>query len=243
MTGNPRRVLVTGGRGFIGRHIAARFAGEGAGVLVLDTAPEAPPEEPAAEVPFGRWQKSRPSFSLHHLETARLDVATAEAEDAVVSFSPDLIVHAAAQTRPPRSVADPFDDSRTNVLGTLRMLEAARTVGVKGFIFISSAAIYGDSSVLPLTEDAPHRPLSPYGVSKLAATNYVSYYGRAGLLPALSLIPANVYGPGQQAGEDGAVVPAFIRAALRGEPVTIEGDGSQTRDFVYVQDVARANIM
>jgi UDP-glucose 4-epimerase len=221
-------VLVTGGCGFIGSHVAERFSAEGFQVLTLDI--ESGTE---AGVPCGR-----PAHSVASRLVA--DVASPQAAREVVRFRPDLVVHAAAQTRTGRSITDPVGDALTNIVGTLRMLEAARSAGTRAFIFISSAAIYGDPPMLPLTEDAPHRPLSPYGVSKLAATNYVSCYRQAGFVPALSLIPANVYGPGQQAGEDGAVVPGFMRQALRGESMTIEGDGSQTRDFVYVEDLVEA---
>jgi len=125
-------------------------------------------------------------------------------------------------------------------MGTLLMLEAARAAGVRGFIFISSAAIYGNPITVPVPESHPHRPLSPYGLSKLAAMRYVQYYRRAGLLPTASLIPANVYGPGQQSGGDGAVVPVFMQAAVRGKPIRIEGDGTQTRDFLYVEDLVES---
>ncbi len=221
-------MVVTGGRGFIGSHIAERFSAEGFQVMTLDI-------ESGTEA---RLSPGRPAEDADRRVVA--DVTSAEAAREVVRFRPDLVVHAAAQTRTGGSITDPVGDARTNIVGTLRMLEAARSTGTRAFIFISSAAIYGEPSVLPLTEDAPHRPLSPYGVSKLAATDYVSYYRRAGLLPALSLVPANVYGPGQQAREDGAVVPGFMRQALRGEPMTIEGDGSQTRDFIYMEDVLEA---
>ncbi len=223
-----RRVVVTGACGFIGSHIAERFSAEGFRVMTLD-------------IESGTESGLSPGRPVQDVERRLVaDVTSPEAAGEVVRFRPDLVIHAAAQTRAGRSITDPVADAHTNILGTLRMLEAARSASAPPFIFISSAAIYGDPVALPLTEDAPHRPLTPYGVSKLAATHYVSHYRRAGLLPAVSLIPANVYGPGQQAGEDGAVVPAFMREALRGEPMTIEGDGSQTRDFVYVEDLVEA---
>jgi len=209
---NTRAIaVVTGGRGFVGSHIVKRFEDEGFEVLVVDTAGEFP-----------------------------LDVAGERAGEAVKAARPLLVIHAAAQTRVARSLADPLGDSRVNVVGTVTMLEAAREAGAAGFIFISSAAVYGDPITVPVPESHPHRPLSPYGLSKLAAMRYVQYYRRAGLLPTATLIPANVYGPGQQSGGDGAVVPVFMEAAVRGKPIRIEGDGAQTRDFLYVEDLVES---
>jgi UDP-glucose 4-epimerase len=204
-------VVVTGGRGFIGSHIVKRFEDEGFEVLVLDTAGESP-----------------------------LDVTAERAFEAVKAARPLLVIHAAAQTHVARSLADPVGDVRVNVAGTVAMLEAARQAGAVGFIFLSSAAAYGNPITVPVPESHPHEPLSPYGLSKLAAMRYVQYYRRAGLLPTANLIPANIYGPGQQSGGDGAVVPVFMQAAVRGEPIRIEGDGTQTRDFLYVEDLVES---
>jgi len=137
-------------------------------------------------------------------------------------------------------VADPAADARVNVLGTVKMLEAAREARAGAFLFLSSAAIYGEPVTLPVPESQPPRPLSPYGLSKLAATRYVDYYRDASLLRAATLIPANAYGPRQPSGTDGSPVAAFMRAAVRGELIEVHGDGRQTRDFVYVEDVVEA---
>jgi len=211
LTETRPRAVVTGGRGFIGSHIVKRFEDEGFQVLVLDTVGESP-----------------------------LDVTGEGALEAVKGARPVLVIHAAAQTRVSRSLADRLGDARVNVVGTVAMLEAARQAGAAGFIFISSAAAYGNPITVPVPESHPHEPLSPYGLSKLAAMRYVQYYRRAGLLPTVSLIPANVYGPGQQSGGDGAVAPVFMQAAIRGEPIRIEGDGTQTRDFLYVEDLVES---
>jgi len=209
--GTVRGREFAGGRGFIGSHVVKRFEDEGFEVLVVDTAGEFP-----------------------------LDVAGKRAIEAVKAARPLLVIHTAAQTRVARSLADPLGDSRVNVVGTVAMLEAARQAGAAGFIFISSAAVYGNPTTVPVPESHPHRPLSPYGLSKLSAMRYVQYYRQAGLLPTASLTPANVYGPGQQSGSDGAVVPVFMQAAVGGKPIRIEGDGTQTRDFVYVEDLVES---
>lgn len=221
MTDNRARVLVTGGAGFIGGRVVRRFEAEGCRVLVLD--------------PKGGRDGQPVAGDL-----IALDAASPRAVRAVRLFSPHLVVHAAAQTRVGSSLGDPVGDARTNILGTVRMLEAAQAASSRGFVFLSSAAIYGEPLQLPIMENHPTRPQSPYGLSKLAATRYVDYYRAAGLLPTLSLIPANVYGPGQPAGDDGAVVPAFMRAAAAGQPLPLEGDGAQTRDFVYIDDLVEA---
>ncbi len=230
------RAVVTGGLGFIGSAVAARLVGEGYRVLVLDRARPDPGGRTRSTYPgSANSQGSDPGYEI--LEG---DVTTAKAVRAVEAFKPSLVVHAAAQTRVPVSVADPLGDAHTNIRGTLQMLEGARLSGSTGFVFFSSAAIYGDAHRLPIPESLAGRPLSPYGLSKLAATRYVQYYRRAGLLPTLTIVPANAYGPGQTAGSDGGVIAKFVEAAARGEPLPVEGDGSQTRDFIYVDDIVEA---
>jgi len=219
------RAVVTGGHGFIGSHIVSRLLDEGLEVLVLDLRAEPP-----------AWLSGRE----RGWRVQTLDITTEEAQRAVIDYRPDLVVHAAGQVRVGQSLVDPIGGAGANVIGTLRMLEAARAAGASGLVFFSSAAVYGEPLELPTPESHPTRPLSPYGVSKLAAMSYVEYYRRAGLLPAATLIPANVYGPGQEAGTEGSVVAAFMEAAVAGSPLHLEGDGRQTRDFVYVGDVVEA---
>ena len=219
------RAVVTGGHGFIGSHIVSRLLDEGLEVLVLDLRAEPP-----------AWLSGRE----RGWRIQALDITTEEAQRAVIDYRPDLVVHAAGQVRVGQSLVDPIGGAGANVIGTLRMLEAARAAGASGLVFFSSAAVYGEPLELPTPESHPTRPLSPYGVSKLAAMSYVEYYRRAGLLPAATLIPANVYGPGQEAGTEGSVVAAFMEAAVAGSPLHLEGDGRQTRDFIYVGDVVEA---
>ncbi len=232
--GAEPRAVVTGGSGFIGAWIVGRLVAEGFRVLVVDR---------QAGRPEGR--KNPPavrdaSTDDPRVEAVSADITAPEAAGAVVAFRPRLVVHAAAQTNVSRSVADPVEDARVNVGGTLAMLEAAREAGAGGFVFFSSAAVYGEPRRLPVRESHPTRPLSPYGLSKLAASAYVDYYRTAGRLPAVTLIPANAYGPGQEVGTDGAAVAAFMRAAAGREALTLAGDGGQTRDFVYVEDIVQA---
>lgn len=218
MKAQAGRAVVTGGHGFIGLWVVERLLAEGFKVLVVDRAggPDAGHDAVLA------------------------DITTDAAARALVSYGPSVVVHAAAQTRPALSVADPLADAQANILGTVRMLEAAREAGVTAFLFLSSAAIYGEPATLPIPESQPPRPLSPYGLSKLAATRYVDHYRDAALLQAASLIPANAYGPRQPSGTDGSPIAAFMQAAVRDQPIEVHGDGGQTRDFVYVEDVVEA---
>jgi len=222
--GVKRRVIVTGGYGFIGSTLVERLAGDGSRVLVLDVLADPP----------------RP---MPEHEALAVDISTRKAAHAVAAFKPDLVVHAAAQTSVTESIADSAGDARVNVVGTVRMLEATRAARAGSFIFISSAAIYGDPPRLPVPETEAQQPLSPYGLSKWAATRYVNHFHRSGLLHAITVVPANVYGPGQEPGGDGAVVAAFVKAAACGEAIRIQGDGGQTRDFVYVDDLVEAILL
>jgi UDP-glucose 4-epimerase len=156
---------------------------------------------------------------------------------------PEVVVHLAAQMDVRRSVVDPIFDAGVNVLGTLHLLECARRAGVERVVFASSGgAIYGDGDLIPTPEGQPERPASPYGVSKLAGERYLAAW--AGLTGAsiLALRYANVYGPRQNPHGEAGVVAIFSTRLLAGEPCTIYGDGEQTRDYVYVEDVAEATV-
>jgi UDP-glucose 4-epimerase len=159
-------------------------------------------------------------------------------------WKPDAVLHLAAQMDVRKSVADPLFDASVNVLGTVNLLEAARRAGAKRFVFASSGgAIYGEQDVFPAPESHPRRPASPYGVSKLCAEEYVAHYGLAHGLSTLSLRYANVYGPGQDPLGEAGVVAIFLGKLIKGEVPIINGDGLQTRDYVHVEDVARANLL
>ncbi|WP_322530504.1 NAD-dependent epimerase/dehydratase family protein [Halorubrum sp. AD140] len=216
-----RTYLVTGGAGFIGSHLAARLAVDG-DVRVLD------------DLSTG---------SRHAVpETATLiedDVTDREAV-ARAAEGVDVIFHLAAVVSVEESVANPFETNRTNVDGTLAVLDAAREVGAR-VVLASSAAVYGHPESLPVTVDEPQDPQSPYGASKAAADAYARAYEASYDVPVVALRYFNVYGRGQR-GPYSGVIDAFLERALDGEPLVVHGDGEQTRDFVHVSDVVRANV-
>ncbi len=155
---------------------------------------------------------------------------------------PDYVIHQAAQISVAKSVADPGEDAAVNIQGTLNILANCRRCGVRKIVFASSAAVYGEPEALPIGEDHPCRPQSPYGITKLAAEQYLAVYAANYALPYTALRYANVYGPRQVRSGEGGVVTIFIDALLAGEDLVLHGDGGQTRDFIYVADVARANL-
>ncbi|MBI4634846.1 MAG: GDP-mannose 4,6-dehydratase [Candidatus Rokubacteria bacterium] len=218
------KVLVTGGAGFIGSHTVDRLVADGHTVAVVDN------------LSTGRREDVNPAARLFvwDIRSARLGAALASAR-------PDAVVHLAAQAVVPRSLDDPLFDASVNVLGTLALLEGCRRAGTRRFVYASTGgAGYGDTDVLPTPEDHPARPASPYGVSKIAAERYVECWaGLAGIRP-LTLRLANVYGPRQNPHGEAGVIAIFAHRLLRGESCVVNGDGEQTRDYVYVADVADA---
>ena len=178
-----------------------------------------------------------PGAALH-----QLDIRDPSLRDLVQLQRPDAIVHHAAQMSVSRSVVWPVFDAEVNVLATLNLLEAAREIGAR-FVFASTGgALYGEAAVLPTPEDTPAWPISPYGVSKLAVEHYLYAYRSQHGLSYAALRYANVYGPRQNAVGEAGVVAIFSHALLSGTAPTINGDGRQTRDYVYVADVVRANL-
>jgi UDP-glucose 4-epimerase len=218
------KILVTGGAGFVGSHVVDRLLEEGHAVEVLDN------------LSTGRRERVHPNARLHvcDLRDARLD-------EVVATTGPDAVVHVAAQAAVSRSVLDPRFDASVNVLGTIALLEACRSAGVRRVIYISTGgAGYGDTDVLPTPEDHPIRPSSPYGVSKVSAERYVDCW--AGLTGgrALTLRLANVFGPRQDPAGEAGVVAIFTSRLLAGDRCLVNGDGEQTRDYIFVLDVADA---
>lgn len=218
------RVLVTGGAGFIGSHVVDRLLADGHAVDVVDN------------LSTGRRAQVNTAARLHVC-----DIRSRALDDAFAAARPETVVHVAAQTAVARSVADPLFDASVNVLGTLAVLEAARRARVGRVVFTSSGgAGYGDTDVLPTPEEHPARPASPYGTAKIAGELYLDCW--AGLTGgrALALRLANVYGPRQDPRGEAGVVAIFAARLVAGQECVVNGDGEQTRDYVYVEDVADA---
>lgn len=223
------RSVVTGGAGFIGSNLVDRLVDDGHEVFVLD-------DLSSGSLANLKDARRRGSVVVH-----QIDVALPEVVDLVRSFQPEIVFHLAAQIDVRRSVVDPVFDARINVLGTINMLEAARHGNAERFVFASSGgATFGDTFKLPTPESQERNPASPYGVSKLVAEQYLRYYKDSFDLDYLSLGFANVYGPRQDPNGEAGVVAIFIGDLIAGRTPTIFGDGNQTRDFVYVEDVADA---
>jgi UDP-glucose 4-epimerase len=226
----PSTTLVTGGAGFIGSHLVDGFLAAGHRVIVLD------------DLSSGR-RENLPADGEADLELHVLDIRSPEAAALVEIGAPDLLVHQAAQMDVRRSVADPVFDARVNVVGTLNLLEAARRAGTRRVLFASTGgAIYGEQDVHPAPETHAARPLSPYGVAKLAGERYLDFYAHQYGLDAVCLRYANVYGERQSPHGEAGVVAIFLDRLLAGQTTTINGDGLQTRDYVHVSDVVRANL-
>ena len=220
------RILVTGGAGFIGSHVADRLVEAGHDVAVVDN------------LSTGRREFVPPQAQFY-----QYDINSPEASELIRTFRPEALVHHAAQMNVRFSVADPVADARENILGSLNLLQAAKDAGVAKIIFASTGgAIYGDKAPIPATEtDAPW-PDSPYGIAKLAVEHYLRYFKQEHGLTAICLRYANVYGPRQNGQGEAGVVAIFIEKFLAGQQPLINGDGLQTRDFVYVGDVVAANV-
>lgn len=219
--------LVTGGAGFIGSHLVRRLVSDGARVRIVD------------DLSTG---------SLERLADVRAEIDLIEADLAVADLGRilrgvDRVFHLAAVPSVPRSVKDPFKSHTSVVTATLRLLIAARDVGVRRLVLSSSSSVYGNSEVSPKHEGMPPRPLSPYAVAKSAAEGYARVFSGLYGLRTVALRYFNVFGPGQDpVSAYAAVIPRFIRSALASEPLTVYGDGSQTRDFTYVDNVVDANL-
>lgn len=227
------KVLVTGGAGFIGSTLVDRLLAEGHEVAVLDN------------FSTGSQANLEPAVQLHgdRLTIHRMDLREPEVIDVISKLSPEVIVHLAAQADVRVSVADPIFDAEVNVLGSLRVMEGARRSGARKVVVASSGGtIYGEPAPedLPVTEDHPQHPVSPYGVAKKVVDDYLFCYQALHGLDFSALALANVYGPRQDPFGEAGVVAIFAGKLLAGEQCTIFGDGSQTRDFVYVDDVVDA---
>ena len=220
------KIVVTGGAGFIASHLVDAFLERGHEVHVFD------------DLSTGQLSNLDAKATLH-----KVDIAEKQAASLIEQIKPDILSHHAAQMDVRHSVADPTFDARVNILGFINLLESSKNAGVKKVIFASSGgAVYGEQEVFPAPEGHGTQPASPYGVSKRAGELYLSYYQQAFGLPYIALRYANVYGPRQSAKGEAGVVAIFLSLLLSGKTPIINGDGRQTRDYVYVGDVVAANV-
>ncbi|MFS8512490.1 MAG: SDR family oxidoreductase [Planifilum fulgidum] len=219
------KVMVTGGAGFIGSHIVDRLIELGHDVIILDN------------LSTGKKAFIHPGASFY-----QVDLRDRRLGEILEAERPEAVIHQAAQIDVPTSVKDPLFDAETNILGTLQLLEACRRSGVRKIVYASSAAVYGEPVFLPIDEEHPVDPLSNYGISKYTPECYLKVYKQLYGLDYTILRYANVYGIRQDPRGEGGVIAIFLERVLRKEALTIFGDGKQTRDFVYVGDIAEANI-
>ncbi len=220
-------IMVTGGAGFIGSHVVEELVDRGHDVVVLDN--------------FSVGREENLHGVRDDIEIVRADVTDPRAvERTFREYRPEVVIHLAAQVNVRYSMESPFVDARINALGTLNLVSLAAEHDVERFVYASSGgAVYGEPEYLPVDEEHPTRPISNYGVSKLAGEYYVRVYAERDGFEYVILRYANVYGPRQDPRGEAGVIPIFLLRAARGEPLTIFGDGEQTRDFVFVEDVAR----
>lgn len=221
------KILITGGAGFIASHVADLFIANGHDVIIID------------DLSTGRRSNLNPKARFF-----QLDIRSPKVEEIIADERPDIIDHHAAQMDVRRSVVEPLFDAEVNILGSLRLIEFARKYSVKRFIYISSGgAAYGEPRYLPCDEEHPVDPICPYGASKHTAEHYLFMYHQNFGLNYTVLRYPNVYGPRQDPNGEAGVVAIFTGLMLSNKPLTIFGDGNQERDFVYVGDCARANLI
>lgn len=220
------KVLVTGGAGFIGSHIVDRMVQEGHEVVVVDN------------LSTGKKKNINRDARFY-----KVDILNPKIEKIFRKEKPDLISHHAAQMDVRRSVADPIFDAQVNILGFLNVLENAVRHGTKKVIFASSGgAVYGEQQTFPAPETHPLHPVSPYGISKLSGEHYLYYYHRVAGLRYVALRYANVYGPRQDPFGEAGVVAIFSQKTLMNDQPIINGNGKQTRDYIFVEDVVESNM-
>lgn len=222
-----KTILVTGGAGFIGSHLVERLIKEGYRVVVIDN------------LSTGKKENLNKKAKFH-----KLDICNPKVTDIFKKEKSEIVFHYAAQIDVRKSVEDPVEDAKINILGTLNLLENCKQFKIKKFIFASTGgAMYGDTEIIPTSETYPEPPLSPYGIEKLTIEKYLNYYHKVFGLPFISLRLANVYGPRQNSKGEAGVIAIFCDKMLSGKQPVINGDGKQTRDFVFVDDVVEANML
>jgi UDP-glucose 4-epimerase len=224
------RVLVTGGAGFIGSHVVDHCVAARHTVAVVDNL----------------WSEGGADRRHVHPEAQLYEVDVTDADALLRVFDevrPEFVSHQAAQHSVAISTKDPLLDARVNVEGLINVLSNCVRVGTRKIVFASSGATYGTPEQMPVTEMSPQRPESPYGITKMAAEHYLRYWQMAHGLKYTALRYANVYGPRQDPSGEAGVIAIFARRFLAGQPIRIDWDGEQTKDYVYVEDVARANLL
>ena len=220
------RITVTGGAGFIGSHLVDRLIEDGHTVQVIDN-----------------LYTGNKEFVHSKAQFIELDIRDPKLYSVLEEFRPDYIFHESAQTEVSTSMSDPMLDCDINLMGLINLLNAAVKLDVKKFLMPSSAAVYGNLDTLPLNEEMIGNPSSFYGLTKLTTEHYLRIYHEAFGLPYICYRYSNVFGPRQGNGGEGGVISIFAKAIVQGSPIIIYGDGKQTRDFIYVDDVVEANIL
>ena len=220
------KILITGGVGFISSHIVDLLIDNNYDVCVIDN------------LSHGKKENLNPKAKFYNV-----DIRDKEVFDVFQKEKPDIVIHNAAQISVSNSLQKPLEDATINIIGTINILEASRIFGIKKIIYPASAAIFGEPEYLPIDENHPLNMISPYGVSKHTVEHYLGVYKKLYNIDYMVLRYSNVYGPRQDSSGEGGVVSIFCEMLINSKSPYIYGDGEQIRDFVYVKDVAKANLM
>jgi len=221
------KVLVTGGCGFIGSHIVSKLVDKGFKVIIIDN------------LSSGSLDNIRGlDVNFYHADISNHQTV----EEIFYKDKPDFVIHQAAQTNVQKSISNVMNDAEINILGTIKLLELSKKYNVQKFIFASSAAVYGEPKQIPIDVIHPLNPINPYGLSKWTSEKYIQLMASMSNLDYTILRYSNVYGPKQRSDIEGGVVSIFINSLKQGKNINIYGDGNQIRDFIFVEDVADANI-